>query len=369
MMETNNQRRLRIAQVAPLWARVPPVDYGGAELLVWWLTEELVKRGHQVTLFASGTSRTSAELRAVYPRPMLDAMESGSVLNYSHYANASLAEAIRAAADFDVIHSHGDFDQIPLGSLAGVPLIFSLHAALCGDDRWMLNTYPDVVAVALSRSQVRELPEERRRTIPVIPNACDFDDYSLSVEPGSYLAFLGRMNSNKNPLAAIEIARAVDMPLILAGQPQDRGERAYFEQRVRPLIDGSKVKYIGPVNQTQKRAFLRDAAALLFPIQWEEPFGIVMIEAMASGTPVIGCNRGSVAEVVDWGITGFYGDSPEELTTFVPLALELDRRWVREQAAARFSHLRMVDEFVRLYRSLAPHHDGQLSGTGRRPRA
>jgi glycosyltransferase involved in cell wall biosynthesis len=352
MAKAENQTRMRIAQIAPLWARVPPVDYGGTELLVWWLTEELVKCGHQVTLFASGDSHTSAELRAVYPRPLIDAMQDGAVLNYLHYANASFAEAIRAGAEFDVIHSHGELDQTPFGVLAGVPLVYSLHAALSGDDLWVLMKYPEIVFSALSHSQIREVPDERRRSIPVINNGCRFEDYDLSLRPGRYLAFLGRMNSNKNPLAAIEIARAADMPLILAGQPQDRGERAYFEQKVRPLIDGNKVKYIGPVNQAQKREFLKDAAALLFPIQWEEPFGIVMVEAMASGTPVIACKRGSVAEVVDWGITGFYGGSVEELTALVPRALELDRRRVREQADRRFSHLRMVDGYVRLYQSL-----------------
>ncbi|RPI27557.1 MAG: glycosyltransferase family 4 protein [Acidobacteria bacterium] len=349
-MRGENQTALRIAQAAPLWASVPPADYGGTELRVSWLTEELIRRGHQVTLFASGDSKTRARLSSVYPRNLLEAMQGGSTLNYTHYASASLAEALRGGENFDLLHCHTDLEHIAFAILASIPVIYSLRTALSIDDQWLIERYPEIEFVAMSRSQISQVPPRRRPSIPVIHNGCDFDHYDLSTEPGRYLAFLGRMGPHKNPLGAIQIARSVDMPIVLAGQPQDRSERAYFDAEIRPLIDGERVRYIGPVDQARKRTFLREAAALLFPIEWEEPFGIVMIEAMASGTPVIAYRRGSVPEVVDPGITGFYGESVEELAGMVPAALELDRRRVREHARRRFSHGRMVDEYVELYR-------------------
>ncbi len=351
-VQRGRDRSLRIAQIAPLWARVPPVDYGGTELRVSWLTEELVARGHAVTLFASGDSQTGARLQPIYPRNLMDAMMDSAAFNYAHYANASLAEAISGIGSYDLIHCHSEVEHTPFGILASVPFIYSLRTALSIDDIWLLQRYPEITFVAMSRAQIKEVPDERRRTIPVIYNGCRFEDYILSSAPGAYLAFLGRMGPHKNPLGAIQIARSVKMPIVLAGKPQDRNEEAYFEREIRPLINGTDVKYIGPVNQAQKRLFLRDAAALLFPIQWEEPFGIVMIEAMASGAPVIACNHGSVAEVVDPGVTGFYADSINELAALVPSALRLDRSRVHAHAQQRFSHLRMVDDYVRLYQTL-----------------
>lgn len=348
----DGKKSLRIAQVAPLWTRVPPVDYGGTELRVHWLTEELVKRGHDVTLFASGDSQTNARLRAVYPCNMIDAMERQEAVHYAHYTNTAFAEALKDSALFDIIHCHSEIAHMPFSALSRAPVVYSLRTALSPDDWWVLQQYPDVTFVAMSRAQVRDLPGDGRSALPVIYNGCDFDAYDLSVSQGEYLAFLGRMGPHKNPLGAICIAEAVGWPLVLAGKPQDRTEAAYFEQKVRPLINGTTVKYIGPVNQRQKQSFLSGAAALLFPIQWDEPFGNVMIEAMACGTPVIACNRGSVAEVIDLGITGFYADSVEEMALLVPKALALNRRAVREHAEQRFSHERMVDGYERLYRLL-----------------
>lgn len=343
---------LRIAQVAPLWTRVPPIDYGGTELRVYWLTEELVKRGHDVTLFASGDSRTSARLQSVYKHNMFDAMKELRAYHYDHYANASFAEVLKDSGSFDIIHCHSEIAHTPFSILSSVPVLYSLRTALSVDDYWLLQRYPTITFVAMSQSQIKNFSDERRQRIPVIYNGCNFRSYDLSLFPGDYLAFLGRMGPHKNPLEAIRIAESVGLPIVLAGRPQDSSEEAYFEQEIKPLINDKNVKYIGPVNQSQKQAFLKNARALLFPIQWEEPFGIVMIEAMACGTPVIAYNRGSVAEVVDSGITGFYAGSLEELVSLVPQALALDRNTVREHAKQRFSHEQMVDDYVQLYRSL-----------------
>lgn len=361
-MPTSDSRRpLRVAQVAPLWARVPPADYGGTELRVHWLTQGLIERGHEVTLYASGDSRTNAALRSVCERNLLDAMKCGTAHHYDHYTNAAFAEALKESGSYDIVHCHSEVAHIPFALLSSAPVVCSLRTALSIDDSWLLQRYPEITFVAMSRSQTRGLPDDHRRTLPVIHNGCDFGAYALSVSPGRYLAFLGRMGPHKNPVGAVHVAKSAGWPVLLAGKPQDRAEETYFERAVQPLIDGTSVTYVGPVNQAQKRAFLKEAAALIFPIEWDEPFGLVMIEAMASGTPVLALRRGSVAEVVDPGVTGFYADSVEELAALVPRALALDRRAVREHAKRRFSHERMVDDYIRLYSSVLE-TNGRRSG-------
>ncbi len=352
MKAANTGSPLRIAQVAPLWSSVPPANYGGIELRLFWLTEELVARGHEVTLFASGDSTTSAKLQAGYPRNLIDAMGSSEAYQYEQYANSNFVEALRNSDAFDVIHCHVGCTQIPLSVLSKTPTLHTMPTALSVDEEWLLNRYPDVTVVAISHSQIAGLPAKRRHAIRVIYHGCDFGEYDLNLRPDKHLVFLGRMGQKKSPLDAIRVAKEVGLPLILAGKPQDSSEADYFSEKIQPLIDGQNVTYIGPVNQRQKNELLQNASALLFPIQWEEPFGLVMIEAMACGTPIVACNRGSVSEVIDLGKTGFYADSVEALASLVPRALLLDRKALREHALQRFSHKRMVDEYVELYETL-----------------
>lgn len=346
-------RKLRIAQIAPLWAKVPPSTYGGIELVVNLLTEELVRRGHDVTLFASGDSRTSAKLHSVCETHMLDLMEHAGAGAYEFYANAAVAEALRHADCFDVLHFHIGTQFLALGSVASTPSLFTMHTFFSEDDAWAARRYPHVAIAGISRYQVRGVAAARGTEAPVVPNGCDFDSFDPNFQAGKYLAFLGRMGPDKNPLDAIRIAREAGLPIVLAGQPQQAREQTYFEEKVRPLIDGERVRYIGPVDHAQKNALLRGAAALLFPIQWPEPFGLVMIEAMACGVPVVAHSLGSVAEVVDSGITGFHSASIAEMGALIPRALALDRRAVREHARERFSHQRMVDGYEQLYRALS----------------
>jgi glycosyltransferase involved in cell wall biosynthesis len=350
-------RRLRIAQVAPLWASVPPRSYGGAELVVHLLTEELVERGHDVTLFASGDSRTKAMLRSIHERSVLDAMRAGEAHEYDHYANACLVDALRGASDFDVIHCHLGFAQIPISSLSPKPLLQTMHVLPTIDDMRMLERYPSVSVAAVSRFQASALPEERRRRTRVVPHGIDFSRYELRTSPGEYLVFLGRMGPQKSPHDAIRIAQAAGVPLVLAGVPQNSGEETYFAERVRPLVDGTNVSYVGAVDHAQKNELLGRAAALLFPIQGVESFGVAMVEAMACGTPVLGWRRASVPEVVDEGTTGFCGDSVEELASLVPAVRALDRRTVREHAMRRFGHARMAEDYERAYEALIDEAD------------
>jgi glycosyltransferase involved in cell wall biosynthesis len=347
--------KLRIAQVAPLWTSIPPETYGGIELLIYMLVEELVRRGHEVTLFATDNSKTSARLHPICNGTVTDAMIRGKAHGYEHYSTAALVEAIKARDSFDVIHSHIGTSVVPLNAVSNVPIVHTIHTVVGPDDQWVFDHYPDVPLVGLSHSQVSAFTPECRGKVHVVHNACDIDRYDLADPPGDYLMFLGRMSPQKNPVDAIRIARAAGMPIVLAGSPQSRWEEQYFAEQVEPLIDGNNVRYAGGANHEQKRALLRNAAALLFPIQWAEPFGLVMIEALASGLPVLAFNNGSVSELIDYGVTGFYADSVEALVPLVPEALKLDRRAIREGARRRFSHHRYVDEYLDVYRATIQH--------------
>ena len=315
------------------------------------LTEELVREGHAVTLFGTADSQTSARLEPVCERNMLDYMAETEACVYEAFANAAVARVLARADDFDVLHFHIGMHWLPFASLVRTPSLFTIHTFPSYDDRWLVRNFPGVAVSAISHFQAAELSGGGR--VPVVYNGCDFEAFQPSYEAGKYLAFLGRMSHDKNPLDAIRIARAAGMPIVLAGQAQEKKEEAYFEREIQPLIDGESVRYIGPVNHEQKNELLRNAAALIFPIQWAEPFGLVMIESMACGTPVLARNLGSVAEVVDPGVTGWHGADVEEMRELLPATLALDRRRVRQQAEARFSFARMVEGYVDLYGRLA----------------
>jgi glycosyltransferase involved in cell wall biosynthesis len=347
-----NHRSLRIAQVSPLWTSIPPSRYGGIELLMKLLVDELVEQGHEVTLFATGDCQTRGRLFPVAEACLTDLMARGEAYAFEHYANAAVAEALRRSGEFDVIHYHLTPAWLPLASLSSCASLFTLHTCAVKDDEWVFERYPEVEVAAISRFQVKETEARLKRRFPVVYNGCDFGAYEPRREAGRYLAFLGRMSHAKNPRGAIEIAREAGMPLVLAGQPQNGEEERYFAQEVRPWIDGEQVRWIGPVNHAEKAELLQNAAALVFPIQWDEPFGLVMIEAMACGTPVLGVKRGSVGEVVTSGVTGYTADRPEELGALVPAALQLDRGRVRSVAEAQFGYRTMVNEYVALYRRL-----------------
>ncbi|WFU18061.1 glycosyltransferase family 4 protein [Bradyrhizobium sp. CB3481] len=339
---------MRIAQMAPLMESVPPKLYGGTERVVAWLVDELVNLGHEVTLFASGDSQTSARLHAVWPR----ALRLGRPKTDPMATQAALLEAVaRHASEFDVIHAHIDWLHLPLFTRLGVPFLTTCHGRLD------LPGFPDVVgrfpdAPFVSISDNQRAPLSEARWIGTIYHGLPADLFRPSFEAGSYLAFLGRLTKEKGPEAAIRIARAVNMPLRIAAKVP-RGERGYFKEQLEPQIDGKQVQLSGEVNDETKRQFLADAAALLFPIDWPEPFGLVMIEAMACGTPVIAFRSGSVPEVIDDGITGFVVSDEAEAIEAIKRLPELDRRKVRAQFEKRFTAKRMAKEYLRCYAALA----------------
>lgn len=281
---------MRIAQLAPLAESVPPKLYGGTARVIAWLVDELVESGHDVTLFASGDSKTKGKLHAVWPR----ALRLGRKGADPNAACALLIEAIaERARDFDVIHSHVDWLPLPVLSRTGVPFLTTMHGRLdLPGLPQVIGAFADAPFVSISADQRRPLPEAN--WIATIQHGLPKDMFRPSYEPGSYLAFLGRLTADKGPEDAIRIARAARMPLRIAAKIP-RAETAYFKNELEPNIDGQAVQLVGEVDDAKKQPFLANAAGLLFPIDWPEPFGLVMIEAMACGTPVIAYRSGSVS--------------------------------------------------------------------------
>jgi glycosyltransferase involved in cell wall biosynthesis len=338
---------MRIAQIAPLAESVPPKFYGGTERVVAWLVDELVELGHAVTLFASGDSRTRGSLHPVWPR----ALRLGRQRTDPMAATALLLEAIsKRAKDFDVIHAHIDWLHLPLLRRLGVQFLTTMHGRLdlpgLPD---VIREFPEARFVSISDNQRLPLPDAN--WCGTVHHGLPTNLFRPSYGKGSYLAFLGRLTAEKGPEQAIRIARAARMPLRIAAKIP-RAETAYFKKCLDPQIDGENVRLIGEVNDATKQPFLAQAAALLFPIDWPEPFGLVMIEAMACGTPVIAYRSGSVPEVIDDGVTGFIVESEEEAVDAVNQLARLDRRKVRERFEERFSARRMARAYESHYRQL-----------------
>ncbi|WP_128926438.1 glycosyltransferase family 4 protein [Bradyrhizobium guangxiense] len=338
---------MRIAQLAPLAESVPPKLYGGTERVIAWLVDELVDLGHDVTLFASGDSSTKAKLHAVWPR----ALRLGRRGVDANAACSLLIEAVAEHAhEFDVIHSHVDWLPLPVLSRTGVPFLTTMHGRL--DLPGLpdaIGTFPKAPFVSISDNQRRPLPGAN--WIATIQHGLPKDLFRPSYEAGAYLAFLGRLTAEKGAEAAIRIARAARMPLRIAAKIP-RAETAYFKKKLEPEIDGEKVQLIGEVDEIRKQPFLAGAAALLFPIDWPEPFGLVMIEAMACGTPVIAYRSGSVPEVVEHGVTGFIVDDEEQAIEAVKEARRLDRSTIRARFEERFVASRMARQYEESYRVL-----------------
>jgi glycosyltransferase involved in cell wall biosynthesis len=341
------RNEMRIAQIAPLAESVPPKLYGGTERVVAWLVEELVELGHQVTLFASGDSKTKAELVPVCPR----ALRLGKPRPDPMAAQTALLEAMaQRAEEFDVIHAHIDWLHLPIVHRTGVPFLTTLHGRLdLPGLSEMMRLFPSAPYVSISDNQ--RIPLTGAKWLGTIHHGMPKSLLKPSFRPGQYLAFLGRLTHEKGAHVAIQIAQAAGMPLRIAAKvPRDH--RSYFKEHLEPLIDGKNVQLVGEVDDRRKQGFLDGAAALLFPINWPEPFGLVMIEAMACATPVIAFRAGSVPEVIDDGVTGFIVDSEEEAVQAVRLVGKLSRRKIRRVFERRFTARRMADDYVDIYRKI-----------------
>jgi glycosyltransferase involved in cell wall biosynthesis len=338
---------MRIAQIAPLHEAVPPKLYGGTERVVSFLTEELVAEGHDVTLFASGDSETSARLFPVWPKALrLDSSIRDPIAPHMML----MEEVYRQASDFDVLHFHMDYWSFSLFGRQRTPFVTTLHGRLdLPELQPIFKMFPHAPVISISDSQRRPLPQANyvRTVLHGLP------ENLLTPQPKKpdYLAFLGRIAPEKRPDRAIRIARAAGIPLKIAAKV-DRADAEYFETTIKPMLSGGGVEMIGEISDREKPDFLSGAIGLLMPIDWPEPFGLVMIEAMACGTPVIAFNRGSVPEIIEDGVTGFIVEDETSAVARVQKLAGLSRANVRKRFEERFTARRMAEDYLQVYRNL-----------------
>lgn len=339
---------MKIAQIAPLFESVPPRLYGGTERVVSWLTEELVRQGHQVTLFASQDSITSAELVPCTTRALrLD----HDVQDAIPHQMVMLDKVRERADEFDILHFHTDYLHFPLFRSERGRTLTTLHGRQdLLDHMPFYRRFSDMPLVSISNAQ--RAPLSGANFVATVYHGLPLDLHTPSFSPtGGYLAFLGRISPEKRPDRAIAIARAAGLPLKIAAKV-DKADEAYFRGVIAPMLNEPGIEFIGEINESAKSEFLGNAAALLFPIDWPEPFGLVMIEAMACATPVLAFRCGSVPEIVDDGLTGRIVSDVDEAARAIPGLLALDRKAIRARFEGRFSSARMATEYTRIYQRM-----------------
>lgn len=342
---------MKIAQVSPIFERVPPKAYGGTERVISYLTEELVQQGHEVTLFASGDSITEARLVSVIDESRRFDPQRQEWLMY----HTILLDRVAEMADtFDVIHFHTDYLHFPIAKKLHVPHVTTLHGRLDLPELVPLyRHFNDVPLVSISNSQRLPLPGVNWQA--TVHHGLPDDLYAFNPNPGDYFAFIGRISPEKRVDRAIEIARECGVPLYIAAKV-DQVDQAYFDECIKPLLQHPLIEYIGEIGEKDKRGFLANARALLFPIDWPEPFGLVLIESFACGTPVIAYRHGSVPEIVEDNVTGFIVSNQEQALQAARKIDTLDRAVCRETFERRFSAARMADDYLDLYRRIQNRH-------------
>jgi glycosyltransferase involved in cell wall biosynthesis len=345
---------MRIAQIAPMYEAVPPTHYGGTERVAWNICEELVKLGHDVTLFASGDSQTSATLEITTPRALRHLMTRQEIVEVAPLLHLEMMSKVYSRAyEFDVIHSHIDdlLASLPLGRLTATPSVTTLHGTL---DRThlppILSCYPEAPLVSISMSQRLPLCELPLNWAGCVYNGIPLDHFSFRSTPGTYLAFVGRICPEKGIAWAVEVARRAGMPLKV-GAKIDLYDRRYWEEQIEPLFKANRVEFLGELTEAEKADLLANAYATLFPIDWPEPFGLVMPESLACGTPVIARNRGSVPEIVRDGVSGFICETLDEMVAAVEQVAGLNRHDCRREAE-RFSSAAMARGYLQVYTQL-----------------
>jgi glycosyltransferase involved in cell wall biosynthesis len=346
---------VKIAQVAPLYESVPPRAYGGTERVVSYLTEALVQMGHEVTLFASGDSVTSANLVSVVPRGLrLDRDKPDPLV----WHTIMMDRVLKSVHSFDIIHFHTDVLQLALVGHCKTPALSTAHGRLdVADLKSLFSCFPDHPMVSISNSQRAPLPWLNWRA--TVHHGLPLGLYSLHEAPQDYFAFVGRISPEKRADRAIEIARACGKPLRIAAKV-DAADQAYFESTIEPLLDDPLVSFEGEIGDGAKNDFIGNALALLMPIDWPEPFGLVMIEAMACGTPVIAYGSGSVPEIIDHGVTGFVVENQAQAIAAARNIGQIDRRRCRQVFEQRFAARVMARRYLDVYRELA---DARMPGT------
>lgn len=343
---------MRIAQIAPLAEAVPPKLYGGTERVIWWLTEALVEAGHEVTLYASEDSSTSARLRPCTPK----ALRLAGINDHLSYTVAMMRQVLDEHEQYDALHFHTDYVHFPLFREFARKSVTTLHGRLDNPQFWpAFRAFPEMPLVSISNSQRSPMPDAN--FVATIYHGLPEELIRFEEGRGDYLAFLGRISPEKRPDRAIEIATRANMKLKIAAKIDD-ADRDYYEETIRPLTDNPLVEFVGEIGDGDKQAFLGGARALLFPIDWPEPFGLAMIEAMAAGTPVIAWRNGSSPEVVDDGESGFLVDSIEAAVEAVGKARDLPRERVRTTFERRFTARHMAQAYLGLFERLARDRGG-----------
>ncbi len=345
---------MRIAQVSAVASATPPAKSGSVQLMTSLLTEGLVAAGHDVTLFATGDSVTRARLHATFPHGYWDDAE---MWPWELYEMLNLAAAVERAAEFDIIHYQAAYYPMALAfsRLSAAPLVQTLHHSPRAPELALYRGYPDARFIAISNEQARRL--DGLAVAGVVPHGIDTHAFAFQPRAGDYLLFLGRFTEGKGVLQAIDVAARANLPLVLAAAPE-----AYYHDVVEPHVDGVRVVYAGEVDHAEKVRLLGGAGALLYPVQDAEPFGLVMVEAMACGTPVAALDRGAVPEIIDEGVTGRIFHSVDDMAAGLPAVLALDRRRVRERAVARFDVARMVKGYLTVYQQIQDQHrDGRAN--------
>lgn len=352
---------MRIAQFAPLWETVPPKKYGGTELVVYILCEELTKRGHEVTLFASGDSKTSASLEAIIEIPMREA----GIKNVSNYECMAMARILEMKDNFDIIHNHLGPAFIPFSRVLDIPVLNTLHGAFINqEDIDFCMQYSESPFVSISDSQREGAPE--LNYVSTVYNGIHVDRYTFQEEPedkNPYIAFLGRLSEEKGVHLAIKLAKETGHKLIIAGKI-DKADKPYYERDVKHLIDNKQITYIGELGHDDKVELLKNAFMTVHPVTWPEPFGLVMAESMACGTPVLALNQGSIPEVISHRKTGFVENHIEALIKRVKEVENIDRYACRKHVEDNFSAERMTEGYLTAYRKLISGQIKELEVSG-----
>lgn len=339
---------MKIAQIAPLAERVPPKAYGGTERMVHALTEELVRRGHEVTLFASGDSETSARLESVYPRALREA-KLQDIYGVNHLTMLHIGQAYELQDEFDIIHDHMAPISMPTANLATTPVVVTMHGPFSTENRKLFEMLRNPHVVTVSQSQLYPLPNINHAG--TIHHGLNFKNYPFGAEHDGYLLYVGRISIEKGVHYALDVAQVLDMPLILAAK-LDPVDQPYFAEYIKPRL-GDRIKWVGEVNEEERNKLMSRARAFLHPVVFREPFGLTLIEAMACGCPVIAFNRGAIPEIVKTGVTGYVVEDVEGMVDALSNIDSIDRAACRAHVLEHFTVERMAEGYEKLYRKLA----------------
>jgi glycosyltransferase involved in cell wall biosynthesis len=338
---------MRIAQLAPIAERVPPRKYGGTERVIHALTEELVRRGHEVTLFATGDSQTSAKLESVFPRSLREA-NVPDVYGFNTWTALTIGLCYELQDEFDIIHDHLAPVSNPTANIASTPVVMTMHGAINRANRRIFQTLRNPSIVSISESQLYSAPSINHAG--TVYNGLPMEHYPFGEEPGDYLLFVGRISMEKGLHIAIEAAEQSDLPLVIAAK-LEKVDQPYFREYIEPRLS-SRIQWIGEVDEERRNELMSKALCYLHPVTWREPFGLVLIEAMACGAPVIAFNRGSIPEVVKHGITGYVVEDIDAMVDAIDTIKTISRAACREHALTNFNDKRMTDGYLAVYEKI-----------------